>query len=249
MFKEFMDKYLGKALDVDGAYGPQCTDLFNAWNRDYNNVYINCAPTGYARSLAENKYNNNLLKYFKETEVNNMVEGTVVVYGICDFAPAGHVCFFIKDNGNGTYQALNQNYNDQQWVTINDNPYDGIIGAFIPNQIVEERKEGEREQDSVIIQKEKTIDELVQEVKNGVYGNGEDRKRALGSRYNEVQTRLNESVALETNNPIETVYVVRNGDTLSEIAKIYNTTVSHLVEVNKIGNPNLITPGQKIIIK
>ena len=139
MFEQFKNKYLGKTVDVDGMYGGQCVDLFNAWNRDYNGTYINCSPSGYARSLAENKKNNGILNYFKETAVNNMIEGTVVVYGICDFAPVSHVCFFIKDNGNGTYQALQQNTNNRQYVTIDNNPYNGIIGAFIPNQILEEK--------------------------------------------------------------------------------------------------------------
>ena len=38
-----------------------------------------------------------------------------------------------------------------------------------------------------------------------------------------------------------TTYKIKNGDTLSEIAARYNTTVSKLVEINNISNPNLIT--------
>lgn len=139
MFREFMNKYLGKAVDVDHAYGMQCVDLFNAWNRDYNNTYINCKPSGYARSLAENKYNNGILKYFTETAINNMIEGTVVVYGRCKQAPDSHVCFFIKDNGNGTFQALEQNA-PYPYVTIGTMRYDGIIGAFIPKQLLKPTK-------------------------------------------------------------------------------------------------------------
>ena len=137
VFQDFIDKTKGKKIDVDGLYGGQCVDLFNYWNKLYNNVYINCRPSGFARSLAENKNNNGILKYFKETAVNNMIEGTVIVYGKCKFAPLSHVCFFIKDNGNGTFQALQQNYNGKQYVTINNNPYEGIIGAFIPNQLIQ----------------------------------------------------------------------------------------------------------------
>lgn len=137
VFQDFIDKTKGKKIDVDGLYGGQCVDLFNYWNKLYNNVYINCKPSGYARSLAENKNNNGILKYFKETPVNNMIEGTVVVYGKCKFAPQSHVCFFIKDNGDGTFQALQQNYNGKEYVTINNNTYEGIIGAFIPNQLVQ----------------------------------------------------------------------------------------------------------------
>ena len=42
---------------------------------------------------------------------------------------------------------------------------------------------------------EKSIEELAREVIEGKYGNGEDRKRALGDRYSEVQERVNEILA------------------------------------------------------
>ena len=44
------------------------------------------------------------------------------------------------------------------------------------------------------------------------------------------------------------IYIVRRGDTLSEIALKYNTTVNRLVLLNNIQNRNLIFPGQQIII-
>src|SRR5690606_10558381 len=47
----------------------------------------------------------------------------------------------------------------------------------------------------------------------------------------------------------EKYYIVKKGDTLWEIAKKYNTTVAKLVGLNKIKNPNLIYPGQKIRVK
>ena len=43
-------------------------------------------------------------------------------------------------------------------------------------------------------------------------------------------------------------YAVQRGDTLSSIAKRYSLTVKELVEANDIADPNLIFPGQKIII-
>ena len=47
----------------------------------------------------------------------------------------------------------------------------------------------------------------------------------------------------------DTVYQVRPGDILSEIAARYNTTVDRLEEVNGIDNPDLIYPGTILIIK
>ena len=47
----------------------------------------------------------------------------------------------------------------------------------------------------------------------------------------------------------EDTYTVRKGDTLSYIAKRYNTTVRHLADLNGIVNVNLIYVGQKLRIK
>ncbi|MGE5553361.1 MAG: polysaccharide deacetylase family protein [Betaproteobacteria bacterium] len=43
-------------------------------------------------------------------------------------------------------------------------------------------------------------------------------------------------------------YIVRPGDTLYAIAAAHNTTVSELVRLNAIRDPNLIYPGQRIIL-
>lgn len=229
MFNEFKNKYLGKKVDVDGLYGGQCVDLFNAWNKDYNNgIYINCKPSGYARSLAENKSNNGILKYFKETAINNMIEGTVVVYGKCKFAPDSHVCFFIKDNGNGTYQALQQNNKGRQYVTIDNNPYEGIIGAFIPNQL---------------LRTSTNIDELAKAVIRGDYGNGEERKQKLGSLYEQVQARVNEILGNSSNsaNIDELAKAVIRGDygngeeRKQKLGSLYNQVQARVNEMLRNG--------------
>ena len=44
------------------------------------------------------------------------------------------------------------------------------------------------------------------------------------------------------------LYKIKKGDTLSEIAKRHNTTVSHLAQINNISNPNLIYAGEIITI-
>ena len=229
MFNEFKNKYLGKKVDVDGLYGGQCVDLFNAWNKDYNNgIYINCKPSGYARSLAENKSNNGILKYFKETAINNMIEGTVVVYGKCKFAADSHVCFFIKDNGNGTYQALQQNNKGRQYVTIDNNPYEGIIGAFIPNQLVRTST---------------NIDELAKAVIRGEYGNGNERKQKLGSLYKQVQARVNEILGNSSNsaNIDELAKAVIRGDygngeeRKQKLGSLYNQVQARVNEMLRNG--------------
>lgn len=91
----------------------------------------------------------------------------------------------------------------------------------------------------------KSTDDLASEVIAGKYGNGEDRKNALGSRYDEVQARVNEILGI---NQVE-YYIVQSGDNLTKIANRYGTTVNQLVSWNNISNPNLIYPGQKLRVK
>lgn len=91
----------------------------------------------------------------------------------------------------------------------------------------------------------KSVDELAQEVISGKYGNGDARKQALGSRYDEVQARVNE--ILGTNNAV--YYTVQKNDNLTKIAEKYGTTVNQLVAWNNIQNKNLIYVGQKLRVK
>lgn len=85
---------------------------------------------------------------------------------------------------------------------------------------------------------------LAQEVISGKYGDDEYRQTVLGSRYDEVQDLVNASYE-----PQYTIYVVQSGDTLSGIADKFGTTYQKVADDNGIENPNVIYPGQKLIIK
>ena len=52
-----------------------------------------------------------------------------------------------------------------------------------------------------------------------------------------------------TPQPTQVVYTVRAGDTLSGIARKYNTTYQKIAKDNNIPNPNIIYVGQKLVIK
>lgn len=47
----------------------------------------------------------------------------------------------------------------------------------------------------------------------------------------------------------EQYYIVKRGDNLTKIARMYGVTVADLVKWNNIKNPNLIYPGQNLLIK
>lgn len=52
----------------------------------------------------------------------------------------------------------------------------------------------------------------------------------------------------ETRGTGSITYTVQRGNTLSQIASSYGVSISHIVELNDIQNPNLIYPGEKLRI-
>lgn len=92
------------------------------------------------------------------------------------------------------------------------------------------------------------IEQMARDVISGKYGNGQERKDRLGNIYGQVQARVNE-ILLGKKVSQETIYIVKSGDTLSEIAQKFNTTYQKIAKDNNIANPNLIFPNQKLVIK
>lgn len=94
----------------------------------------------------------------------------------------------------------------------------------------------------------KTVEEVAQEVLDGLWGNDPERKQRLidaGYDRDAVQAKVNEIYQ----RPARITYTVVKGNTLSGIAKKYCTSVSALVQLNNIADPNRIYVGQKIRVK
>lgn len=93
----------------------------------------------------------------------------------------------------------------------------------------------------------KSNEEIANEVINGLWGNGDNRKNKLtaaGYDYDAIQNIVNNKL----NQNKEVTYTVKKGDTLSKIAKKYKTTVDNLVKKNNIKDKNKIYVGQIIKI-
>lgn len=129
--QEWINSVNGKTIDMDGAYGGQCWDLWSSYAR---NVYgIPAADTntvdGYAASVYTARYGRSsaLQNTFTKESANY-----TSVYGDVAFwkrSGMNHVAIVIKDNGNGTLTTISQNPNKTGYVDISKN---GIIGYFHP---------------------------------------------------------------------------------------------------------------------
>lgn len=95
----------------------------------------------------------------------------------------------------------------------------------------------------------KSNEELAQEVRDGKWGIGVERKNRLteaGYDYAAIQAIVNEQLQDDAEVKYHTV---QKGEVLSEIAEQYGTTYQALAKLNGIKNPNIIYVGQKIRIK
>ncbi len=97
--------------------------------------------------------------------------------------------------------------------------------------------------------RDKSAVQMASYVWEGKFGNGDLRKRAINlcnHSYNAVQSLVERGISKPSEN---VYYTVKKGDTLSQIAYKYATSVNALVKLNGIKNANLINVGQKLRIK
>lgn len=129
--QEWMNNVNGKIIDMDGAYGGQCWDL---WSNYARNVYgIPAADTntvdGYAASVYTTRYDRS--KALQNTFIREAGTYTPVYGDVAFWNGNGmnHVAIVVRDNGNGTLETMSQNPNKAGYITISKN---GIIGYFHP---------------------------------------------------------------------------------------------------------------------
>lgn len=129
--QEWINNVNGKIIDMDGAYGGQCWDLWSSYAR---NVYgIPAADTntvdGYAASVYTARYDRS--KALQNTFIREAGTYTPVYGDVAFWNGNGmnHVAIVVRDNGNGTLETMSQNPNKAGYINISKN---GIIGYFHP---------------------------------------------------------------------------------------------------------------------
>lgn len=135
------------------------------------------------------------------------------------------------------------------WQYTSSGKVNGINGLVDMNYCYVDYVSGKTEQKAEQKPAKKSNDVIAQEVIDGKWGNGADRKKKLteaGYDYDAIQKIVNDK--LQDKDDIQ-YYTVKAGDTLGAIAKKYGTTYQKLAKLNGIANPNKIYAGQKIRVK
>lgn len=181
-FEEFISDVKAKGgVDVDGAYGKQCMDLYNY----YSSYMFGAGDVGapYAKNVVDNQ---NVYKYYDR--INNYAEfipqkGDVAVWTGGQY---GHVAICLGQGDVNGFKTLDQNWLPQQLSEVwHDYVYMAPLVFLRP-------KDQSGMNDPV---PQKSIDELAQEVIAGKWGNEPERSKRLteaGYDANSVQNKVNE---------------------------------------------------------
>lgn len=180
------------------------------------NVLANCV--GYACGAFNEECNLGYEKYWLNCNAENFIERAIalglsvvkepVVGGIMVWQKgatlsgndgAGHVAICTKKISSTQVKTAESGYGGTAFWTATRNKGNGNWGAgsgyiyrgCIVNPYIKDTTIPNTETTNNDIAN-KSVDELAREVIAGKYGNGVDRKNALGSRYNEVQAKVNE---------------------------------------------------------
>lgn len=129
--QEWMNSVNGKIIDMDGAYGGQCWDLWSSYARNVYGIPASDTNTvdGYAASVYTARYDRSRAlqnTFIREAGTYTPVYGDVAFW---NGNGMNHVAIVVRDNGNGTLETMSQNPNKAGYVTLTKN---GIIGYFHP---------------------------------------------------------------------------------------------------------------------
>ena len=119
--KQWYEQTIGKSIDTDGAYGPQCWDYFDYFCRRIGfKGSRQCASTGYAGDLWMLRDADG---YNYSTAFDYITNPAEFITGDWVFWPQ-HVAMFYEGG------ELGQNQSGHQYVTLQSMNWNGILGAM-----------------------------------------------------------------------------------------------------------------------
>lgn len=133
------------------------------------------------------------------------------------------------------------------WQYSSSGKISGISGNVDMNELI-----GTVVNDKSETSKKKSNNEIAQEVIEGKWGNGAERKQKLeaaGYDYKAIQSIVNKNVVDSKPDGSKLYYMVKKGDTLGSISRRYGTSIVLLKKWNNIKDINKIYIGQKLRVK
>lgn len=277
-FEDFYNKAKAKGIPV-GAYWYSCANTYEKGKAEAEYMYNNClkgkqfeypiyldveedrhqkvgkgimaeAIKGFCEYLEAKGYyvgiyaNSNYFNNFIDTAKLSMYDKWLAVWtsNKPGFAYGEYGLWQNSSSGNVGGYRIDTDYAYKDYPTIIKNA--GLNGYT----------KGNSEKPKPEAPTKKSNEEIANEVIEGKWGNGSDRKTALtnaGYNYDEVQGIVNAKLGCAKNTHTTNYYTVKKGDTLWAIAQKYygnGNRYPEIAKANGISNPDRISVGQKLLI-
>lgn len=179
--QQFIDKYLGKQVDFDGAYGGQCVDLFRQYNKEVLNIPQPKGVTGAADFWSNYDTDQNLKNNFDKL-VNTPdfipVAGDVMIW-TRRYGPYGHIAIVTQADIN-QFTCFSQNDPTGQPCILKIYKYVNVYGVLRPKVLNKSEPMPEDIQKVLTYYKVKTTDELIKMVDEQLKFLADERKNNAG---------------------------------------------------------------------
>lgn len=260
-FSDYLASVDGVGLNVDGAYGNQCWDLWshyavNLIGATYWNTGTNAGGgcpqhPGYTCGLWKTFDRSGLGTWFTP-HTGTPQRGDVAIWEWGSaVGPNSHVAIVVEDRG-GSILCMTQNPGVSHYANLSKS---GILGYLRPdNQSFFDGASAPTAPAAA----SGSVSDLADAVMRGDYGNGPAREAALGARFAEVQDEVNRRLSGAAPAPAPaatggTQHVIVSGDTLWALAEQYLGSGTRYMEIFNAsnfssGDPGLIYPGEIAII-
>lgn len=129
LFDDFIEKYKGKKIDFDGAYGGQCVDLYRQYVKEVLNFPQSPGVSGAADIWTT--YNKNNFEAIPNTPSGVPSKGDIVIWNKKAGGGFGHVAVFVSGN-TSKFQSFDQNWPTLSVCTLTNHNYTNVIGWLHP---------------------------------------------------------------------------------------------------------------------
>lgn len=238
--QEFIDKWLGKQLEVAGSNSAkyQCVDLANGYIRDVLGLSI--IEWTNAKDFPE-RMNTDEFVFIENTPYGVPQNGDIIVWNGRVGGGYGHIAVFIEGNVS-SFKSFDQNWSEPLYCTIENHSYSNVRGWMRAKNQQPEDPEGQ-----VIT----TVSQITWDILTGMKGDtSKDEHDAWKEKYeNPMQMTHEISANDETyRKSIAQPYLEEQSKAhLSEIARLENTVNTERVENNKYWQTKLDTANRNYL--
>jgi lipopolysaccharide export LptBFGC system permease protein LptF len=212
-YQEFKNKYIDKAVNVDGAYGAQCYDLVmaymkEAWGIDHNLI---CRWSGGVRDFAEHfseMFDTSKFQYEANGATNLPPQGAVFVFANNQWGHTG----IVESANQDTFVSLDQNWGNgldgsgqgDKRVRLVTHNYQTMLGWITPkqNQNNNNNNQNNNNQSDMALQQDLNAkNQIIDKVKTGGWTLAKEIQDHYPNYYDNWGRAMGNIGNLETENP------------------------------------------------